>query len=292
MITPGALRRLGCVLLLSLVWVVGTSHVCFATPSEGQVLTGPTVLVNVTVSTFKTRGRVFYDVEASIIKKLHSSGLQTVRDAQRPHDYQLKVHYEEQRGEEFDIGRWGTTIDGTFEFRKKQGDILWDWRVHEVSTNDISGAPPYIDALLKFATHPNYFFLGPILKELTRPDGSIPNALTHALLRRLTEAYPLKGEEDPEAADYQQDHFMEAIHVVHQDVAFQRTFDELLEEQVDKKAMVSIAERFIQSSDPQLRIRGVAVLGQSQSHPETLRRLAQNDPNQEVRKTAQEFSHP
>ncbi len=286
------LRRVIYFLVIALVLSVGLTQTGRASPTKIEDLHSPIVFVRVVASTFKTRDRVFYDIEGSIIKKLQSSGLQTLRDSNLPYDYTLEVLYEEQRGAEFDIGRWGTTIEGEFVFRKNHGEVLWKWKIHEVSTNDISGAPPYIDALLKFATHPNYFFLGPILKELTRPEASISKALTYALLQRLIEVYPHKEEKDPEAPLYHQDHFMDAIHVVHQDVAFQRTFDELLGQNMSKDTIVSIAKRFLHSPDPQLRVRGVTVLGQDQTHQETLRRLAMNDPNREVRKIANKLLSP
>ena len=177
----------------------------FAVPNEEQ----PTIQVIVHTSTWKTRGRLLYDVEGSILKKLSLAGFQTVHDTKTPHQYQLVVQYKEKRGAQYGVGLWGTIIQASFLFRGTTIAEPLTWEIQETSTNTVSGPAPYLDALLKFETHPHYFFLGSMLQKMMKESVSQPRALTGAVTEFVLVVYPTIDEVLGQDGVRVQDHFME-----------------------------------------------------------------------------------
>ena len=55
------------------------------------------------------------------------------------------------------------------------------WEIRETSINTVFGPAPYLDALLKFETHPHYFFLGTMLERMTKGVDALPDALMQAV---------------------------------------------------------------------------------------------------------------
>ena len=139
---------------------VGRVDVAFAELPVLPIKEQPTIQVVVKASTWKTRGRLLYDIEGSILKKLSLAGFQMVHDPKKVHQYQLVVQYEEERGAQYGVELWGTTINGTFFLRGGGMAQPIKWEIHETSTNTVSGPAPYLDALLKFETHPITSFWG------------------------------------------------------------------------------------------------------------------------------------
>ena len=72
---------------------LGFGEGAFAQQSVLQNEEQPTIQVIVQASTWKTRGRLLYDVEGSILKKLSLAGFRAVQDKKKPHQYQLVVQY-------------------------------------------------------------------------------------------------------------------------------------------------------------------------------------------------------
>ena len=256
-------------------------------PSEEH----PTIQVIVQASTWKTRGRLLYDVEGSILKKLFLSGFKAVHDTKKPHQYQLVVQYEEERGEQYGVELWGTTINASFLFRGAGMAKPWSWKIRETSTNTISGPAPYLDALLKFETHPYYFFLGSMLQKMTKGEGSQPSVLTKAVTEFVIEVYPTITEAAEQDGVRIQDHFMDNSQRVYQEVALQRTLDELVHQDIPPETLAPIAERLLDSTDPHSRIRAVQILEGTQNGAlrEKIRKLATDDPYRAVRQAAQQL---
>ncbi len=257
-------------------------------PTEQQ----PTIQVIVQASTWKTRGRLLYDIEGSIFKKLSLAGFQTVRDAKKPHQYQLVVQYDEKRGAQYGVELWGTTIQSSFLFRGIGLKESVRWEIQETSTNTVSGPAPYLDALLKFETYPNYFFLGSILKNMISGVGEQSEALTQAVTEFVVEVYPMLEEAVTQDGVRIQDHFMDTSERVYQEVALQRALDQLVHEEIPEDILAPIAERLLHSTDPHSRIRAVKILGRTQNavYQEALNKLATDDPYRAVRQAAQQFS--
>jgi hypothetical protein len=252
----------------------------------------PTIQVIVQASTWKTRGRLLYDIEGSILKKLSLVGFQAIHDTKKPHQYQLVVQYEEERGAQYGVELWGTTINATFFLRGTGMAETLRWVIRETSTNTISGPAPYLDALLKFETHPHYFFLGAMLKRMTKGVSSQPDALTQAVTEFVLVVYPTIDDAVTDDGVRIQDHFMDNSRRVYQEVALQRALDELVHQDISDDRLAPIAERLLESADPHSRVRAVQILGGTQNATlrEKINKLAKDDPNLAVRQAAKQFA--
>ncbi len=251
----------------------------------------PTIQVIVNASTWKTRGRLLYDIEGSILKKLSLAGFQAIHDTKKPHQYQLVVQYEEERGEQYGVELWGTKINTTFFLRGAGMAESKSWEIHETSTNLVSGPAPYLDALLKFETHPHYFFLGAMLERMTKGVSSQPDALRQAVTEFVLLVYPTIDEAIPQDGVRIEDHFMDNSGRVYQEVALQRALDELVHQEISNDQLVPIAERLLKSMDPYSRLRAVQVLGKIQNDAirKKINKLAKDDPHHAVRQAAKQF---
>ena len=282
--------------LFSLIMVcslfLGSGEAAFAEqpvlPKEEQ----PTIQVVVQTSTWKTRGRLLYDVEGTILKKLSLAGFQAVHDTKRSHQYQLVVRYEEERGAQYGVKLWGTTINVSFLFRGAHISEPFTWEIRETSTNIVSGPAPYLDALLKFETHPHYFFLGSMLQRMTKGVGKQADALTQAVAELVLVVYPTIDEAVTQDGVRIQDHFMDNSQRVYQEVALQRALDELVLQDIPDDTLAPIAERLLDSADPHSRIRAVQILGRTQNtaFQEKIKKLATDDPYLAVRQAAKQFA--
>ncbi len=255
--------------------------------SEAQ----PTIQVVVHTSTWKTRGRLLYDVEGSIRKKLSLAGFQVVHDAKKPHQYQLVVQYEEERGAQYGVKLWGTTINASFLFRGAGMEEPLSWEIRETSTNSVSGPAPYLDALLKFEIHPHYFFLGSMLQKMSKGVGKQTDALIQAVTDFVLVVYPTIDEDDTQDGVRIQDHYMDNSQRVYQEVALQRALDELVHQDIPNDMLAPIAEGLLDSTDPRSRIRAVQILGRTQNAAlrDKINKLATDDPYRVVRQAAKQF---
>ena len=279
-------------LIMACSLFLGSGEAVFAEqpvlPKEEQ----STIQVVVQTSTWKTRGRLLYDGEGTILKKLSLAGFQAVHDTKKPHQYQLVVRYEEERGAQYGVKLWGTTINVSFLFRGANISEPFTWEIRETSTNIVSGPAPYLDALLKFETHPYYFFLGSMLQRMTKGVGKQPDALTQAVAEFVLVVYPTIDEAVTHDGVRIQDHFMDNSQRVYQEVALQRALDELVLQDIPDDTLAPIAERLLDSADPHSRIRAVQILGRTQNtaFQEKIKKLAIDDPYLAVRQAAKQFA--
>ena len=271
---------------------VGRVDVAFAEQPVLPIKEQPTIQVVVEASTWKTRGRLLYDIEGSILKKLSLAGFQAVKDAKKPHQYQLVVQYDEERGAQYGVKLWGTTINASFLFRGAGMEESLSWEIRETSINTVFGPAPYLDALLKFEIHPHYFFLGTMLERMTQGVDSQPDALMQAVTEFVLVVYPTIEENIPQDGVRIQDHYMDNSRRVYQEVALQRALDELVHQDISDDRLAPIAERLLDSTDPYSRIRAVQILGRTQNAAfrDKIKKLATDDPTLVVREAAQQFS--
>jgi len=271
--------------------VFGVFQFCLAQQPDLSKEEKLIIEVSVETSTWKTRGRLLYDVEGSISTKLSGAGFHAVPKNTEAHQYNLVVNYQEKCGPQYGVILWGTTIHGSFTFRGGNLSEPFQWEIVETSTNVVSGVPPYLDALQKFETHPYYFFLGPILKNMTEQSPSIDEALKSALTEQVFLVYPLINESVHREHDGYSDQYGDTSQTLYQEVGFQRALDDLVAHQISDKELVPIAKRLLASRDSHTRIRAVHILGRTgnPNFKEKLKRLANNDPDQDVRKAANDF---
>ena len=272
-------------------FAVGVGDVVRAQQPVLSVNDQPTIQVIVEASTWKTRGRLLYDIEGSILKKLSLAGFQAIHDTKKPHQYQLVVQYEEERGAQYGVALWGTTINATFFLRGAGMGESKSWEIHETSTNMISGPAPYLDALLKFETHPHYFFLGAMLERMTKGVTSQPDALRQAVTEFVSLVYPTIDVAIPQDGVRIQDHFMDNSGRVYQEVALQRALDELVDQEIAHDQLVPIAERLLKSTDPLSRVRAIQILGKMQNPAirKKIYKLAKDDPHHAVRQAVKQL---
>ncbi len=281
-----------CSLLIACILLQGRADVASADQPGLLNETAPTIQVVVHASTWKTRGRLLYDIEGSILKKLSLAGFQAVHDVKKPHQYQLVVQYDEERGAQYGVQLWGTTIHVSFFFRGTDMAEPLRWEIRETSANTISGPAPYLDALLKFETHPHYFFMGTMLKRMTKGVGVQAIALTQAVKEFVSVVYPTISEGVSLERGHIQDHFMDNSERVYQEVALQRALDELEDRGISVNQLAPIAARLLDSTDPYSRIRAVKILGRTKNAEflEKIQKLATDDPTRAVRNAAQQFA--
>lgn len=253
--------RLGLILCSWMLCLWGGERSLAQSPDEGSVLK-PTIFVNIDATTWKTRGRFLYDLEGTILKKVSLAGFQVVRDVTQPHECELLVVYREERGEQYRIDSWGTTIRGDFRFSGMALSHPASWTIVENSRNIVFGSPPYLDALMNFETHPYYFFLGEVLRYVVEQDGQMKEGLLKALEQRITWAYPPSSVQREDATV--QDHFMESSNVVYQDLAFQRAFEELRLQGYSEQTLVPMARKVLSSPARALRLQAVQLLASAQ----------------------------
>ncbi len=284
--------KFSAVLFLIIAWGLTCGNSVFAEQSVLPLIEKPAIQVVVQASTWKKRGRLLYDIEGSILKKISLAGFQAIHDPKKPHQYQLVVQYEEERGAQYGVELWGTTINTSFLLRGAGMPKPISWEIHETSTNSVSGPAPYLDALLKFETHPHYFFLGFMLQRMTKGVGSQPNALMQAVSEFVAVVYPTIDDVIPQDGIRIQDHFMDSSGRVYQEVALQRALDELVHQDISDDTLAPIAERLLESADPHSRIRAVQILGRTHNviFQEKIQKVATDDPTLAVRQAAQQFS--
>ncbi len=273
---------------MSLFW--GSEGVVCAQQPVLSINDQPTIQVNVSASTWKTRGRLLYDIEGSILKKLSLAGFQTIHDTKKSHQFELVVQYDEERGAQYGVELWGTTINAIFFLRGVGMVEPISWEIHETSTNMVSGPAPYLDALLKFETHPHYFFLGAMLERMTAGVASQSDALTQAVTEFVSLVYPTIDASLPQDGVRIEDHFMDNSGRIYQEVALQRALDELVHQEVSDGQLLPIAERLLESTDPHSRVRAVNILGRMEDKAilEKIYKLAKDDPHHAVRKAAKQ----
>ena len=104
--------------------------------------TANTIYVDVQTSTWKTRGRFLWDAPADIRAKLIAVGFEIVREKTQPHALSLTGSYEETRGRQFGINRYGTVLSGTFRIGHHAKGPLFEITIQEKATLTASGTLP------------------------------------------------------------------------------------------------------------------------------------------------------
>lgn len=173
---------------LLLVWAVLSSPLEARDETTGPAQPNeplPSILVDVSTATWKPRGRVLFDVTATVRNKLSGVGFPVVRDEAEPHDLILMLEYREERGRQYDFTTYQTIVTGRFRLEGQGSTPLMDLTVQERSGEQLGGTPPYIDAIQRFETHPSVYFLGDIVRERLRGEPARAAALMAGLRREL-----------------------------------------------------------------------------------------------------------
>lgn len=278
------------VLTLAVFWMT-VSYPGFSLSEEVNPVNvwpdAPSIHIQVDAKTWKTRGRLYWDVEGSIIKKLATTGFKIVRMEENPHHVTLKVLYREDRGEQYDINAYGTVIHGTFLLDPPPDGTPWELTISESSTNLISGTPPYLDALIKFQTNPYYFFVGEILRG-NLEKGLDPRA---GLIYALKLALPNENSAPGASVSTDQDagshpHTMDSEKEVYETRAIRRAIDDCVD--ASDRRIIPVLLQLLNHPDSVVRLRTIEAMGSFgvEESRSRLLQMAQNDPDTQVRDTA------
>lgn len=220
--------------------------------------TASTIYVDVQASTWKTRGRLLWDAPADIRAKLIAVGFEIVRKKNEPHALTLTGSYEETRGRQFGINRYGTVLTGTFRIEHHEKGPLFEITLQEKATLTPSGTLPYLDSLHNFLTNPYYHFLGEIV------DGQIHrNQDAHRVFLKELRA-KVAREAVPEVSDNSDwlpegIHSMQQAHTLYEPVAARRTIGEFVQTQDDR--IVGILPDLLNHPDVYVKVRSVQAFG-------------------------------
>lgn len=258
-------------------------------PSGAAWSHAPTVYLDVDASTWKTRGRLLYDIEGTVLKKLASAGFHFVRNEQDEHELTLVILYREERGEQYNINAFGTVIHGRFYLDPQPSDSSWEFSISETSSNSISGTPPYLDALEKFETNPYYFFLGDILRGHIQLKLDPSEGLIYALEQMMSLKSNSIQPDNPTLTDpprRPEPHAMRSSQELYTTTAVQRAIDEYVDSR--DRRILPVLFRLIHHRATAIRLRAVEALGvfQARESRPYLAELSQKDHDPQVRQTA------
>ena len=247
--------------------------------------TANTIYVDVQATSWKPRGRLLWDAPADIRAKLIAVGFEIVREKNQPHALTLTGSYEETRGRQFGINRYGTVLTGTFRIEHHEKGPLLEITIQERAELTPSGTLPYLDSLHNFLTNPYYHFLGEIV------DGQIHrNQDAHRVF--LKELYAKVAHEAVPEASENSDwlpegiHSMQQAHTLYEPVAARRTIEEFVRANDDR--IVGILPDLLNHPDVYVKVRSIEAFGDfsvTEALP-LLRGLEENAKEVEVRYAA------
>lgn len=242
-----------------------------------------TIYVDVTASTWKTRGRLLYDIEVAVRVKLASVGLTVVRTSQEPHSLTLFVNYREERGEPYGGHQFGTVMTGDFRVDHHAAGPIFEVTVQETSHPTISGTPPYLDALQNFQTNPYYYFLGDLIWWRMQKNHEAHTVFIMALKEKAAG----RRADLPVCTAVNCPHTMATTRELYAPIAIRRTVEELVHAKDPR--LVPVLFDLVEYPDVYVRVQAVKALGSFQAVESLalLQNLISNDPDIEVRQAAE-----
>ena len=263
-------------------------------PAEEQMVGGAerqlvdratTVYVDATSSTWRSRGRVSFQVVPSVRMKLQSAGFAVVQNQTDPHDLTLKVEYREERGSQFRIDLYATDISLVASLEHPTEGQLLRLTIRESSGLNEMGNAPYLQVLQRLETNPYFYFLGDIIRGHVVSRLDMTGALIEGLERIEAKDQSILmsplGDQLPAAEST-----LPTFESHYARLAREKTIHELGRLQ-DPRA-VPVLVTLLEHPDPGVRLASVRAL-QSMREVKSLsafERLAEKDSDHEVRAAA------
>ena len=247
--------------------------------------TAKTIYVDVQARSWKPRGRLLWDAPADIRSKLIAVGFEIVREKTQPHALTMTGSYEETRGRQFGINRYGTVLTGTFRIEHHEKGPLFEITIQERAELTPSGTLPYLDSLHNFLTNPYYHFLGEIVHGQIHRNQDAHRVFLKGLRDRVAqEAVPKVSESSdwlPEGI-----HSMQQAHTLYEPVAARRTIGEFV--RAEDSRIVGILPDLLHHPDVYVKVRSVQAFGDFgvKAALPVLRDLEKNAKDVEVRSAA------
>ena len=217
------------------------------------------IYVDAHVSTWKTRGVMYWDVEGSLLVKLRDVGFAIVRNSTDSHDLTLTVDYAETKGQPFAINRFGTDIEGTFLVSHQTAGPLFSIHVQETSVPTVSGTPPYIDVLHNFLTNPYYHYLGEIVWGEIQGTQDPLGILVESLQAEVQRSQNMEEVDSVMAHSQRPQHSMLLDKNLYAPVAVRRTIDELVKGRDAR--VVGILKDLVKFPNVNVRVRSIEAFG-------------------------------
>ncbi len=252
--------------------------------AHSQLADLPNVYLQVTSSTWRSRGRVSFALAPSLKMKLGSAGFTVVENRTDPHELTLQVEYREERGRQFRIDLYGTDITCAITLEHEQQGQLLHVTVRESPTYADRDTGPYIEVLHRFETNPYYYFLGDIVKGRVVSRLDVNGSLVLGL-ERLVEAESRLTSADAEAASNPAN-TLPASDIL---LAGQALNNAILEVgRLREARAVPVLTKLLEHRNRQVRLLSVAAHGaiRSPASRPALERVAQHDGDKEVRAAA------
>ena len=262
-----SVRKLGTVVFLTILnwWgsVSGLSaevHHLASAQAFSNAQGAETIFVDAHISTWKTKGVMYWDVEGSLMTILTQVGFSVVRSDTEPHDLTLRVDYQELKGQPFAVNRFGTIIEAHFVLSHTLEGPLFEINIRETSQPSVTGTPPYIDVLLNFLSNPYYHFLGEIVWGETHgaqdPQGILIHSMQAEALRLQT-----RVEFDPVSGHTARpQHSMPLDKDQYAPLSFRRTIDELVK--AGDIRLIGILEDMLRYPDVYVQVRSIEAYGE------------------------------
>jgi len=224
-----------------------------------HVLDARSIFVELHASTWKTRGRFFWDVEGSLRTKLSDVGFTVIQHDTDPHAFTLTVDYQELKGEPIGINRFETVLDGKFLLSHQTEGPLLEISIQEHAPPSPSGTPPYLDVLHNFLTNPYYHYLGEILWGEIQGSQDIRGILLESLKAEVSR------EDRDEELDFimsraqHSQHTMPSGKHVYAPLAIRRAIDEFVK--VNDTRLIGILKDLLRHPDVYVQVRSIEAFG-------------------------------
>lgn len=242
------------------------------------------VYLDVTSSTWRSRGRVSFGLVPSLKMKMGSAGFTVVQNRTDPHDLTLKVEYREERGKHFRIDLYGTDITCTISLEHAQQGPLFNLTIRESPTYADRDTGPYIEVLHRFETNPYYYFLGDLVKGRIGSRLDVSGSLVQGL-QGLVDNEPhqtsLAAETDANPANT-----LPAADVIFARRARDNAILEL--GRLKEPRAIPVLTKLLEHRDRRVRLLSVGALGSvgSSGTRSAIEAVAQHDGDSEVRAAA------
>ena len=229
-----------------------------ADPNVFPMRTANTIYVEVQTSTWKTRGRFLWDAPADIRAKLIAVGFEIVREKTQPHALSLTGSYEETRGRQFGINRYGTVLSGTFRIGHHAKGPLFEITIQERAALTASGTLPYLDSLHNFLTNPYYHFLGEIVDGQIHRNYDAHRVFLKELRANVAHDAAPRVSDNPDWIP-EGIHSMQQAHTLYEPVAARRTIREFVQAEDDQ--IIDLLPDLLNHPDVYVKVRSIQAFG-------------------------------
>lgn len=245
----------------------------------------PIIHLDVSASTWRSRGRVSFGLIPSLKMKLTSAGFAVTQDPESPHDLTFKVDYREERGKQISLNLSGTEITCVMLLDHPQEGRLFSTTIHESPRYAELVTAPYVEVVEQFQTNPYFYYIGDLIRGRTDAHLDTTAALIQAVQRQFDReryprvATPLDTLVSPAETFPDLDLHFAAL-------AQENAIDELGRLQ-DSRA-IDLLKTLMFHSDPRTRLRAVLALGKfnSPSLAPAMTRVVRADSDADVRDAA------